>query len=250
MKSPSIRVYVALVSLTAVVAVLFQDWASLSDLPSSALGGFTFIILFGILSEATALGFPGAKGASHSSITWLPLIACVLLFGPAAAVLLFAASAAVAELFIRRNESLRSAFNISQFVVATAFAGLLFSLVGGTALAGAGMEGSGSFDPQFVPFAVFATTFLFSNHLLVTGAIAVSEEKPLKKVLGTVLFRTLGVVSSFVCKMGSWGAGSSGPFSRDVVIPSFLLGCAGPSAEGTKVSPAHAASPSFSSDSL
>jgi len=58
------------------------------------------------------------------------------------------------------------------------------------------------------------------------------------------------VVSSFVCKMGSWGAGSSGPFSRDVVIPSFLLGCAGPSAEGTKVSPAHAASPSFSSDSL
>lgn len=179
MANRSIHIYVAFVLTAAVFALLSQDWLQFFALPPRVLAGVGFLTLLGLASEGTALRSTLGRGTSTSSITFLPLLACVLLFGTTASVLFFAINGAIAEFFIRRKALLKSVFNASQYVLCTAVAGWVFDFSGGRPLAVvAASVPDAAFEPQLAAFAAFGVTFLALNNFLVLLAISLSSNSP------------------------------------------------------------------------
>ena len=78
--------YVVTMMVLAVVCLVLADWGSLLSLPTSALLGLAGLIAIALFSESLAIGL--SVGGGSSSITFLPLLASVQLFGPAAGVAL------------------------------------------------------------------------------------------------------------------------------------------------------------------
>ena len=133
MKQRAIKVYVGFTVVLALGTVAIQDWAVLADAsdPTDWLG-FSVLLVLGLLSEAATLSISvGKQTGSTSSIIFLPLLASVLIFGPVPTVLFMGLTGFFGEFLIRRKETLRAAFNTSQYVVATAVGGLAFREVGG-----------------------------------------------------------------------------------------------------------------------
>ncbi|WP_405282897.1 HD-GYP domain-containing protein [Gaopeijia maritima] len=107
-------------------------------------------------------------------MTFIPLLACVLLFGSAGPVLFVGLTGAVGEIFFRKKEALRSAFNVAQYVLASAVAGIVFDASGGVPSAAGGL-GDGGVGLSLGPFVAFTLVMLSLNHSLVAGAIALSQ---------------------------------------------------------------------------
>jgi putative nucleotidyltransferase with HDIG domain len=173
-----IHAYVGLVAVAAVAALASQDWGAFFSLPPRVLVGVGFLTVLGLVSEGSAVRSTLARGTSTSSITFLPLLACVLLFGTTASVFFFAVTGGIAEFFIRRKGVLKAVFNASQYVLCTSVAGLMFELSGGAPVAvDAGQLPSAPFEPQLAAFGAFGATFLALNNGLVLLAISLSESR-------------------------------------------------------------------------
>ena len=186
MQSTSIRIYVALVTALAAASFLFVDWVSLAPLGEDVWTGLLSFIILGLVSESLSLSVKVAGNRGSSSITFLPLLACVLLFGPVPALIFHAATGTFGELIVRKNEPIKATFNISQYLLSTAVAGLVFTALGGVpqAVAGAPLEIQG------VALVAFGLVFLTVNQSAVAIAIAVSEHRQLSKVWGLVVGRS------------------------------------------------------------
>src|SRR5690606_22911847 len=100
---------VFLAAVAAAVCLFFLDWLSFTTLPKTALYGFGFLTLLGITSEALAFSSKADRQASTYSLTFIPLLAAVLLFGQVAAVIFISVTGAVAEAVLRRKEKLKTA---------------------------------------------------------------------------------------------------------------------------------------------
>jgi putative nucleotidyltransferase with HDIG domain len=193
MRLRPIHLYVVLLAGTAGWVLLHLDWQTFGSLPPSALRGLAVLSLVGILSEAVAFSDKRLRtSASNSSLVFLPMVAAVLLFGQAGAVLFMALTSAVVEFLFRRKGPVKATFNVSQFVVATAIAGWAFHAIGGTALEAPPRPES--FDLQIVPAMVFGFVALAVNHLSVTIAISLTQKLPLKAVIGSFFTRVGGTV--------------------------------------------------------
>ena len=186
MQSNSTRLYVALVTALAATSFLFVDWMSLAALGEDIWTGLLSLIILGLVSESLSLSVKVAGNRGSSSITFLPLLACVLLFGPVPALIFHAATGTFGELIIRKSEPIKATFNISQYLLSTAVAGLVFTALGGVpqAVAGAPLEIQG------IALVAFGLVFLTVNQSAVAIAIAVSEHRPLSKVWGLVVGRS------------------------------------------------------------
>ena len=115
----AIRLYVGFVSALAVLCLILVPWEALATLPPQHVLGLFLLMVLSLLSEKLSVGFSfSPRGGSHT-ITFIPLLAAVLLFGPAAPVLLMTVTGAVAEMFIRKKEPIRAAFNVAQYALAT-----------------------------------------------------------------------------------------------------------------------------------
>ena len=174
--------YVIAVILLASACLLLTDWASLVTLPPSARLGLLGLISIALFSESLAIGL--SVGGGSSSITFLPLLASVQLFGPAAGIALIIPTIGFAEAVVRRKEAVKVAFNVALGIVATTVGGALFTLLDGQAL-------EGTVDPQissqFLPFVVFGMTCLVVNHAGVSLAITLSQDLPFSRVFDRVL---------------------------------------------------------------
>ena len=189
----AIHLYVGATVLVSLGVVAIQDWETLTHLPLAAIIGLGSLVLLGLVSEASAFSYRlGATGGS-SSLVFLPLVAAVILFGPVPAVLFILVTTLPGEFLIRRRPVIRAAFNVAQYINATAVSGILFSMVGGYPLA-LGPDVPEAFDPQLIAVLAFGTTTLLLNHVAVAGAIALSERAPLRRVLWTVMNRIGGTV--------------------------------------------------------
>jgi len=188
MQSTAIRIYVGVVTALAAVSFIFVDWGSLTSLDEDVWTGLLSLIILGLVSESLSLSVKVAGNRGSSSITFLPLLACVLLFGPVAALIFHAATGTFGELVIRRNEPIKATFNISQYLLATAVAGLVFA--GLLGVAQAPMEGSQDLDIQGWQLLAFGFVFLTVNQGAVALAIAFSEGQPFSKVWGLVVGRS------------------------------------------------------------
>lgn len=169
-----IHTYVVLVSLGAIALVPLVQWGALAALPLDSSAAFVILTALGLFSERWSVAYAGgARGGSHT-VTFIPLLACVLLFGSAGPVLFIAVTGTVAEVFFRKKGPLRATFNVAQYVLASAIAGIVFDQLGGAPAAIDGL-GVGSTGLSLGPFVAFTLVMLGLNHSLVAGAIALSQ---------------------------------------------------------------------------
>jgi putative nucleotidyltransferase with HDIG domain len=178
--------YVALIWIGAVACLAITDWSVLLALPSEGLAGLAGLVLVAILSESLAIGLLSvdSRSVGKASITFLPLLASVQLFGPVAGVVLSLATLSFAEFVVRRKGLFRASFNVAQTIIATTIAGAAFSLLGGLPLHGAVAP---DITRQLWPFVSFGLLFLAINHAAVSLAITLSQGLPFRRVWHQVL---------------------------------------------------------------
>jgi putative nucleotidyltransferase with HDIG domain len=170
----------------AVVCLLSADWTMLSSLSATALIGLAGLIAIAIFSESLAIGLISveSRNVGKSSITFLPLLASVQLFGPTGGTVLAITTVAFAELVVRRKSLFRTSFNVAQAIVATSVAGYAFVLLDGHPLHGVTAPNIAS---QIWPFVSFGLLFLAINHAAVSLAITLSQGMPFRRVWHQVL---------------------------------------------------------------
>jgi putative nucleotidyltransferase with HDIG domain len=144
------------------------------------------LIILGLISESLSLTVKVGGNSGSSSITFLPLLTCVLLFGPVPALILHAATGTFGEAIVRRSEPIKGIFNVSQYLLSTVVGGVVFQALGGTPQAGL----DSTFALQVGPLVGFGLTFLFINQGAVAIVIAVSERMPLRRVWGLLVGRS------------------------------------------------------------
>ncbi len=188
MKIHPIRIYVGVMVAIAAILTLLADWSQFVALSGSSLGGFVLLTGLALFSEISAFSHRIARESGNSSLVFLPLVACLLLFGPAAAVLFIAVIAAIAEFLFRKKDLLRGLFNTAQYVIATALGGFAFAWAGGEPFAL--LPASSAFDvqAQALPVFAFGLPLFLTNHFAVAVAIAVAHERSIREVL----LRTFG----------------------------------------------------------
>lgn len=192
-----IYLYVLAIVAVAVGLSAGLDWSVETADPFRSLLGFTVLLLLGIGSEAAAIRLNVGRSSGNTSITFIPLLACVAAFGPAAGVVFFLLSGLVVEFGIRRKELVRAIFNVAQYVAATAAGGLAFQALGGQALST--MSTGAPFPEGLVfPLIVFGFLFLVCNHGFVSLAIAISERRDFAAVLRRVASESGGSILSDV----------------------------------------------------
>jgi putative nucleotidyltransferase with HDIG domain len=191
----AIHLYVFAVAALAVGVSLGLEWTvDVADETKSILG-FAVLLALGIGSEAAAIRLNVGRTAGNTSITFIPLLACVACFGPAAGVVFFLLSGLVVEFAIRRKEFIRSSFNVAQYVTATATGGLAFIALGGQPLST--LPTGAPFPPEIVwPLVAFGFLFLVINHGLVSLAIAISERRDFGSVMRRVASASGGSILS------------------------------------------------------
>lgn len=174
-----IQVYVAAACVGAAVFLVGQDWSQLPEIVVAHPVGLGVLFALGVLSESLTVRFADSRGGGTHTITFLPLLASVLLFDPAVAILFFGLTGAVAEFLIRRKPKIRATFNVAQYVIATAIAGLAYAQLQQldylasyrvTSLPPAWVEGI------IWPFLLFGAVFFGINHIAVSLAITISQE--------------------------------------------------------------------------
>lgn len=179
------KIYAVLMSGLAVGALALTDWSGLLGISQSGLFGLFTLILLGIFSEHLALTFVVGKHASSASLIFLLFFASVLLFGPAATVLVALVTGGYSQFILARKPAAKAFFNIAQFVVVTSLSGLVYTLLGGA-------SSTSELSLQMVPFVAF-TLVMSSGNLLAAGVgISLIEGMSLRRVISRIF--------------GPWGA--------------------------------------------
>ena len=178
--------YVGVVTVLAVGSFFFLDWGVLDSLSPDSWAGLLSLVILGLVSEALSIKIKFGGNSGSSSITFLPLLACVLLFGPVPALVLHAATGAFGEVIVRRNEPIKAVFNISQYLLCTVVGGIVFQALGGVPQATV----TTPFAIQGVQLVGFGLTFLACNQGAVAIAIAIMERMPFRRVLDLVVGRS------------------------------------------------------------
>ena len=188
MNERRLQVYVALMWLAGAVCLVSTEWVPLMALPPSGLLGLASLVAIAIMSESLAIGVSMGASSSHTaSVAFVPLLASVQLFGPAAGVLVFGLTVPFAELIVRRKSLFRASFNFAQTIVATTLAGTAFLLLGGLPLHAATDP---NITSQLVPFISYGLIFLAVNHAAVSLAITLSQGLPFRRVWHRLLANT------------------------------------------------------------
>lgn len=198
MNERRLKLYIYSMYFAAILAGTLTDWSSIGDLPRPALLGWLGLIVIGVLSEALAIGLSVGATSSTSSITFLPLLAAVQLFGPAPAIILVCVTQVFGELVVRRKPLERVSFNVAQAVVGTAVGGYLFLLIGGVPLQANTAIGTPTITQQLGPFIVFGLVFLAVNHAAVAMAITLSQGLPFRRVWGLVVSNSGGSLNDIL----------------------------------------------------
>lgn len=175
MQPRSLLAYIGALCVAAVAALALSDWSTLV-LSAGDLSGWALLLVMGLLSEALAVRVEllGRK-EGNSSVTFIPLLASLQLFGPASAVALMTTTGAFGEFVVRRKERIRATFNVAQWAVAAYVGGCVFTALGGQPFTVHEPAELGEYLVQLVSFIGFGVVFLGLNHAFVTVAIVLSQ---------------------------------------------------------------------------
>lgn len=189
--SRKLYVYIWAVCVVALALAAAQDWRSLGSLGADHAAGLATLVVLALVAEGQAITVRVGRNSGGSSISFLPLLTIVLLFGPAVTVGAMFVNGFVAEYLVRRKESIRANFNIGQYVLSTALAGLAYQAAGGQALLMVPNElGPTMIMDQLAPFVLFGVVFLVVNNAAVAGAITLSQNLEFRDVWGRLVGRS------------------------------------------------------------
>lgn len=188
MRNRFVTAYVGLVGAAALATLLLTDWGGLAPLNAGGAIGLVALVAMGLLSESLAIRLKVGRDSGNTTITFIPLLASVQLFGPPAAVILMVATGAFGEFLVRGKTPIRGLFNVSQWTVATFLGGAAFSWLGGTALeVGPGGMSGVDLSGQLIPFMAFGLVFLLVNHAAVSSVIALSQGLRFSEVMSQMV---------------------------------------------------------------
>lgn len=172
-------VYITLISMTAAVLLAaLQTSSHWSPSITTVLPVLSFLGV-GILAEAMAVDFRVGHGKkAKSSLAFLPFLASIVLFEPAVAVTSVALVLTTSQFLLHRNDVARSLFNVSQGIVASTLAALVYRLVLGD------IERGGI---HWLGFAALATVFFASNLLLSSLALSLIRSQSFHDVFSRVV---------------------------------------------------------------
>ena len=172
--------YVALITLMAVAIIAAQPWIEFFTWPTRDHLGIASFVFLGLLAEALAINFTvGPNRTAHSSIGFLPLLACAIIFPAFAAIFVAATIEIVAGLFIRKRSLWVLFFNTAQGVVSVATCALVYSALGG--------EPSGGANIHLAAFVGLAIAFFLSNGILVGLLYAIRQNTNPILVIRTIV---------------------------------------------------------------
>jgi putative nucleotidyltransferase with HDIG domain len=171
--------YVALVTGLAGLTLVGLRWEALLALPQAHLLGLGALTLLALMSESLAISQVIGKTAGSSSVTFIIILACVLLFGPEATVLLVFTTGLVFEFAFRKKEWYRAVFNVSQYLLSVALAGAAFQALGGA-------PSPDSFSIPWIAFFTFGVTLILTNQGTVSVFLALREGLPFRRVFTQV----------------------------------------------------------------
>lgn len=167
--------YVALVSAAAFALAASLPWAQLATFGPHEIVGLVAFIGVAILSEALAIDFAvGQDRRAKSSIVFLPLFACAMVFPPSAAVAATVVVLGVTEMLLRERVLWRAAFNISQNVLGIGSGAVVYASLAG--------PDSGTLRVVFA-FALLTLTAFTINILTVSGHYAIRQRQRFTSVI-------------------------------------------------------------------
>lgn len=175
-----LRAYIGLVIALAIAFAAALPWGTLARLTGSDYLGLGVFVLLASLTQYMAVD-SGTARRVRSSISFLPLLALIVIFPVPAVVLGLTVMWIVNEVRPGRNW-VGVAFNFSQTVLAYGLAGRVFALLRGLPPGVALGEDIQSFLSIFFPFYGAAATFFGINILLVSSYIAIRDRQSLKAV--------------------------------------------------------------------
>lgn len=164
------KTYCAIVIGTALAALPLYDWASVLRISQQDVLGAAALVFLALMSEVLVISASVGGQQATSSIAFLPLFACVLLFPPPVAIGCAILTFVPSQLLIQKRPPLRAAFNASQMTLSLMIAAALYAALPGPAVTDKHSEllTVGGFSA----FAVFGLTFFFVNHVFVSVALA------------------------------------------------------------------------------
>lgn len=175
MNTPT-KLYIALVSFAA---LSLYAW-----LPLDGVIGFSFSHAVGavaftgvaLLSESLAIDF-GTGRQARSSLSFIPLLACAMVFPPVAAVTIAIVVISISNFFFRRQTFAKAVFNVAQVAIAIGVGSVIYH----------GFTRYSIDHVDYVAFVLLAVEFFAVNILLTCGALAMLRREPINKILPHVV---------------------------------------------------------------
>jgi putative nucleotidyltransferase with HDIG domain len=132
--------------------------------------GVAVLMVLALFSEALSLSVEVGKNTGTTSVIFIPVLVGLLLFGPAAALLVMLTAGVSAELTLRKKPLIKVLFNAGQWALACGIGGIAFSTLRGSTLSAI------SNPAQIVlPFVAYALIYFVVNNSAVAAAISISE---------------------------------------------------------------------------
>ena len=131
MRLKAIHTLVSAVCLAVIAGVISLDLEPLTQLAGRDLLGLAALIALGLLAEYLALTIDVSKNKGASTITFLPCLTTLLVFGPAAGTLYMMLVGGIGEFGFRRKPLLKATFNTAQYGLSMLIAGWAFEWAGG-----------------------------------------------------------------------------------------------------------------------
>jgi putative nucleotidyltransferase with HDIG domain len=166
---------VGAVAVLAVVSLGLLPWHSLLELDTTAIFGLLVFIVISIASEATALGTEVGGNKVRSSVSFLPLIALIMVFPAPGAVIAVVVIQIIADLRYTERVHWRLLLNVSQGILVVIISSSTYMFLGGTY---AGFSAS-----SVVPTVGLVISFFGANILILSVFFAARQRQPLAKVM-------------------------------------------------------------------
>jgi putative nucleotidyltransferase with HDIG domain len=135
------------------------------------------LLLLGVAS--TSLAFRVTEKGSTTDVNYLLELGAVLLLGAPGATTLACLSGIISQGLIQRKPWVKASFNVAQYTIAAAIAGLLYHDLGGTSTL---IKANFDFGSSVVPFLAASGSYFLINSLSVTTIISYAEKLPFHQV--------------------------------------------------------------------
>lgn len=173
-------IYVAALTTAAVTVTASVPWSTIYDLTRHELIAVVVLVALIVLSEWLAVDYQiGSDRAVRSSMAFLPLLTCTILFPPAAAIFVAGVSSLITQLTTKGRAWWKVLANSSLAVVAIGIGALVYGLLGGAVGA--------NFDVNVFAFFGLALTVSLINTLTVAGFYAVRNQSAFLSVFRKVI---------------------------------------------------------------